>query len=124
VYLIGDGSNRINPIHGADLATVCADAVELGVEEIDVGGPEILTHREIARLAFAVAGKPPRITSIPVWLMRVVGSLTRVFSQHQGELLAFFIEAMTNEAVAPITGSRTLVEHFRAQVPSPETHRA
>ena len=27
VYLIGDGYHKINPIHGADLAKVCVDAV-------------------------------------------------------------------------------------------------
>ena len=28
VWLIGSGANRVNPIHGADLAVVCADAIE------------------------------------------------------------------------------------------------
>ena len=33
VYLIGAGDNRINPIHGADLAEVCVDAVDQEVPE-------------------------------------------------------------------------------------------
>ena len=41
VWLIGDGANRVNPIHGADLAAACADAIEGHETEIDVGGPEV-----------------------------------------------------------------------------------
>ena len=113
VYLIGSGDNRINPIHGADLAEVCVDAAEKDLREIDVGGPEVFTHREIAELALRCARRRERITSVPVWMMRVVVTLTRRFNRHQGELLAFFTEAMTADAVAPGTGSRTLADHFQ-----------
>jgi uncharacterized protein YbjT (DUF2867 family) len=113
VYLVGEGKNRINPIHGADLAGACVDAVDQDVREIDVGGPEVLTHRQIAQLALKAAGKPERITSVPVWLMRAMVSLTRVVNRHQGELLAFFTEAMTTDSVAPAFGSRRLSEHFQ-----------
>jgi uncharacterized protein YbjT (DUF2867 family) len=113
VYLFGDGNNRINPIHGADLAKVCVDAVDQDLPEIDVGGPEVMTHREIARLALKAAGKRERITAVPVWVMRSVVFLTRLFNRHQGELLAFLTEAMTAEAVAPAAGSRSLSNHFQ-----------
>ncbi|MBT8396652.1 MAG: NAD(P)H-binding protein [Gemmatimonadetes bacterium] len=116
VYLIGKGDNRINPIHGADLADVCADTVDQDVLEMDVGGPEILTHREIARLALEAAEKHGRIPSVPVWVMRGAVSITRIFSRHQGELLAFFTEAMTADAVAPAMGSRSLSDHFKGLV--------
>jgi uncharacterized protein YbjT (DUF2867 family) len=112
VYLFGDGNNRINPIHGADLAKVCVDAVDGDGKEIDVGGPEVLTHREIARLALQAVGKRERISSVPIWLMRALVSLTRVFNRHQGELLAFMSEAMTSDGIAPESGSRLLAEHF------------
>jgi uncharacterized protein YbjT (DUF2867 family) len=112
VYLIGRGDNRINPIHGADLAQVCVDAVDREASEIDVGGPEVFTHREIAQLALKSAGRPKRITSIPVGLMRSIVFLTRRFNRHQGELLAFFTEATTADAVAPATGSRSLGDYF------------
>ena len=112
VYLFGSGNNKINPIHGADLAVRCVDALEGENQEIDVGGPEILTYREIARLALETLGKPIKISSIPIWLMRLIVVTTRVFSRHQGELLAFFTTAMTSDVVAPTTGSHTLEAHF------------
>jgi len=112
VYLFGSGKNRVNPIHGADLAACCVDAVEGEKQEIDVGGPEVLTYREIAELAFEVQEKPAKITSIPAWLMRLIVSLTKLFNKHQGELLAFFTTAMTSEVVAPSIGTHTLKDHY------------
>ena len=112
VYLIGRGSNKVNPIHGADLAVSCVDAIEGEKQEIDVGGPELLTYREIAELAFQSLGKPARITVVPVWIMKLAIAVTKLFSKHQGELLAFFTTAMTSDVVAPTTGTRSLRAHF------------
>jgi uncharacterized protein YbjT (DUF2867 family) len=113
VYLFGNGQNRINPIHGADLATTCVDAVDGSDTEVDVGGPEILTHRQIGEIALGALGKPPKISSIPLWVMRLTVSMTKIFNKHQGELLAFLTTAMSSDAVAPMSGTRTLEAHFR-----------
>ena len=112
VWLIGSGTNRVNPIHGADLAVVCADAFESDDTEIAVGGPQVMTWREVAQLAFEVLDQPARVTCIPVWLMWPVVRLVRLFNRHQGELLAFFTAMATTDVVAPPTGTRTLEQHF------------
>jgi uncharacterized protein YbjT (DUF2867 family) len=113
VYLFGPGNNRMNPIHGADLAEICADAVEGKEQEIDIGGPEVLTYREIAELALETQGKPIKISSIPVWMMNLIIGTTKLFNRHQGELLAFLTTAGTSNVVAPITGTRTVREHYQ-----------
>jgi uncharacterized protein YbjT (DUF2867 family) len=118
VYLIGRGGNGVNPIHGADLAVSCVDALEGERQEIDVGGPETLTYREIAELAFRSLGKPVRITSVPVWVMKLVVAGTKIFNKHQGELLAFFTTAMTSEVIAPAVGTQRLADHFESNVPA------
>lgn len=64
VYLFGNGELKVNPIHGADLATVCVDAIEKPDQEIKVGGPETLTHNEIAMAAFDVLRIEPKIVHI------------------------------------------------------------
>jgi len=112
VWLIGKGDNRSNPIHGADLAAACVDAMEDRNREIDVGGPEVLTYREVAETAFRSLGKQPRISSVPLWIMKMMIGISRIFSRHQGELLAFFTTMMTSDVVAPLSGTRTLSEHF------------
>ena len=112
VYLLGPGNNRINPIHGADLAVNCVDAMDGEKQEIDVGGPEVLTYRDIAKLALETQGKPVRITSIPIWLMKSIVTTTKIFNKHKGDLLDFFTTGSTIDFVAPITGTRTLKEYY------------
>jgi uncharacterized protein YbjT (DUF2867 family) len=113
VWLFGSGKTRVNPIHGADLAVACADAVAGAEGEIDVGGPEVLTWEQVAALAFGAVGKRARVTRIPERLMWWVIRLVRLFNRHQGELLAFFTTMATTDVVAPSTGSHTLGDHFR-----------
>jgi uncharacterized protein YbjT (DUF2867 family) len=113
VYLIGQGANHVNPIHGADLAVTCVDALEGDKQEIDVGGPETMTWREIAELAFRSLDKPARIRSVPVGVMSLTILLTRLFSRHSAELLAFFTAMATRDVAGPATGSHTLGEHYK-----------
>jgi len=113
VYLFGDGKSRINPIHGADLAVACADAIDDERRAIDVGGPEALTWREIAALAFEVQGKPVKISTVPLWVMTVVIFVTRIFNRHTAELLSFFTTMGTRDVLGPSTGTHTLAAHYR-----------
>jgi len=113
-WLIGSGENRVNPIHGADLAVACADAMEGDETEIDAGGPQTITWSEAAALAFEVLGQPAKVTRIPEWLMWPVVRLVRLFNRHRGELLAFFTTMATTDVVAPSTGTHTLEAHYRS----------
>ncbi len=112
VYLMGDGKNRLNPIHGEDLAKVCVDALGSDEKNIQVGGPETFTHRELAELAFSVLVKTPKITKVPPWVVSSIGKVIRPFSEHYYTLLSFFVEAMRHDFVAPRTGSRHLREYY------------
>jgi uncharacterized protein YbjT (DUF2867 family) len=113
VWLIGSGDNRVNPIHGADLAVACVDAVEGDASEIDVGGPQTFTWKEVAALAFDVLEKPAKVSCVPEWLMWSVVRMVKSFNRHQGDLLAFFTTMATNDVVAPRQGARTLADHYR-----------
>jgi uncharacterized protein YbjT (DUF2867 family) len=114
VWLIGSGENRVNPIHGSDLAVACIDAMEGDETEIDVGGPQTMTWNEMAKLAFEVQGRPAKVTRIPQWMMWTVVRLVRLFKRHQSELLAFFTTMATTDVVAPSTGTHTLEAHYRS----------
>ncbi len=114
VYLFGDGSNRINPIHGADLAEVCADALESPDQQVDVGGPEVLTYREIAELAFEVLGKPAKISNVPKTVIAgLVGAMRWVSPVKVYGPLQFLSTVMTMDVVGEESGRRKLVDHFR-----------
>ncbi|NNE46555.1 MAG: hypothetical protein HKN37_07835 [Rhodothermales bacterium] len=114
VYLFGDGSNRINPIHGVDLAEVCADALESTESQIDVGGPEVLTYRQIAELAFNVLERPEKTTSISKPLVSaMVGALRWLTPATIYGPVQFMASVMTMNVVGELHGQRQLADYFR-----------
>jgi uncharacterized protein YbjT (DUF2867 family) len=113
VVIIGDGSARTNPVHEADVASECADAVECGGHEVSIGGPETYTRREIAELAFNVAGRRPRITSVPPALMRAALLPLRLFDRRLYDFFDFGVAVSTRDVVAPPAGRTSLRRHFR-----------
>lgn len=112
VPLIGDGSARTNPIHDADLAVVCADAVETDIGDRQVGGPETLTRRGCAELALRALGKKTRTPVLAPGLVRAQGRLIRPLNPRVGDLVAFFEEVFTHDLVVPAYGTRMLEPYF------------
>jgi hypothetical protein len=47
-----------------------------------------------------------------------------LFSKHQGDLLAFFVTAMTSDVVAPTTGTRALGAYFAERIPKTESRES
>lgn len=113
VYLFGNGQFRSNPIHGADLASVCVDVIETEERELEVGGPDTLTQEEIANLAFASLKKTPKITYIPDWLRKTFLRLLQIFTKesYHGPL-EFFLTIMAMDMTAPEYGSRSLKRFY------------
>jgi len=113
IYLFGKGELRVNPIHGEDLAWVCLDAIESSDKEIEIGGPETLTHNEIASIAFDVVGNEPKISHIPEWVRVTILKLVRLLtgSKFYGPV-EFFMTVMAMDMLAPEYGKHTLKEYF------------
>jgi uncharacterized protein YbjT (DUF2867 family) len=110
--LVGDGENLMSPIHGRDLADVCVAAVEGEEREIEAGGPEVMTQRQAAELAFEVVGKPVKITVVPLWLAGGLGKSIRLLSKQFGDLAEFIVVAGEVDGVGPPLGSTTLRSYF------------
>jgi uncharacterized protein YbjT (DUF2867 family) len=108
VFLVGEGNNKMSPIHGADIASVCADAAEGDVLEVEAGGPEIMTQREAAIMAFEVVDKPIKITIIPIWLARVMVKIVSLLSRQFGDLAEFIVTAGEIDGVGPPLGLKSL----------------
>jgi uncharacterized protein YbjT (DUF2867 family) len=112
IFMIGEGEKKINPVHGADLAKVCVDAVEGECREIPVGGPDLFTFRETMEMAFNACGKKPWITSLPFWLAEGGLAVTGIFNRNLADLFSFAIEALKFDHVAPAYGTRHLKDFF------------
>lgn len=115
--VIGSGEARTNPIHEADVAHECVRALTCSESVIDAGGPEVLTRRDIQRLAFQVLGRAPRITRVPAAPFLTGAFVTRVFHRRLGELLEFGTVASTVDIVAPERGRLRLEDYYRDAAP-------
>lgn len=114
VWLFGDGQLQINPIHGADLATAIFDAVDRKEAWLDVGGPDVLTHRDLAKLSFETLGSPDRITILPDFFRRIALRLLPWFAPHHVVGPAqFFLTAFGMHMAGRPVGTRHLAEYFQ-----------
>lgn len=112
IPLFAGGSAKSNPVHEADLAAACLEALEGAESEVEVGGPEILARRQEVELAFAALGREPRIRSLRPWTGRALASALRPFDRRRSATLAFLTAINTIDMVAPRVGERRLGDYF------------
>ncbi|MGR3513025.1 MAG: SDR family oxidoreductase [Paracoccaceae bacterium] len=114
VWLFGDGQLQINPIHGADLASAIFDAVDRKEAWLDVGGPDVLTHCELAKLSFETLGTPNRVTLLPDILRRIaLRLLPRFAPRHVAGPAQFFLTAFGMHMAGQPVGTHHLAEYFQ-----------
>jgi NADH dehydrogenase len=81
VPIIGDGSRqRLQPVFIDDLGWAVAEAVDNRAADnrvFEIGGPEVLTMKEIIRTALAVMGRRRFLLPIPKVLMKALTVLLR-----------------------------------------------
>jgi uncharacterized protein YbjT (DUF2867 family) len=113
VSLFGTAEYRINPIHGQDLAEVCVGLMENPTNEIDVGGPETFTHRQIAQLAFDVLNQRVKISTMPLWIVKIIIRFMRLTMpvKTYGPV-EFLMTALTMDGDAPEYGEHNLRDFF------------
>lgn len=112
-YVFGSGKNKINPIHGKDLADVCVSAAAGDEQEINVGGPDILTHNQILTIAFNSVNKSVKISRIPIWIRNfLLGTLRLFTSVKTYGPMEFFMTVLAIDMVAPTYGNHRLKDFF------------
>lgn len=117
VYLFGNGNFKLNPIDGVDLAKVCVDKIISKENEINVGGPDVLTQNELAGLALQAWKKKNRIIHLPDWIRKFTIWILRTFtsSKTYGPV-EFFMTAMAFDNIAPKYGKHKLEDFFNNKV--------
>jgi uncharacterized protein YbjT (DUF2867 family) len=115
--VVGSGNNKINPIHGADLAEVCVDAVNSHESVIEVGGPDIFTHNEIFKIAFDTYHAKLKVSHFPIWMKSLSLALLRILTPVKvyGPV-EFFMTVLSTNMVAPKYGKIKLEDYFYQQV--------
>jgi uncharacterized protein YbjT (DUF2867 family) len=113
VSVFGSGENKINPIHGADLAEVCVNLIKESHKEINIGGSKIFTFNEIAELVLQVQNKPIKISRLPNWMIKIILPLMRTFtsSKTYGPI-EFMMTVMTMDVVGDSYGTHHLNDFY------------
>ncbi len=71
--LIGGGVTRLQPVYVGDVATAVADAVDgktTAGATYEIGGPEVLTMREIMEIILAITERDRMLVSLPFGLAK------------------------------------------------------
>lgn len=110
--LIGDGSCRTNPIHEADVARACVEALTWNETDRTIGGPEIFSRKETVELAFAVARHRPKMISMSPKLFRLLVKPLKLVNPRMHALMDFGVAVTQVDVLAPPYGKRTLREYF------------
>jgi len=112
-YVFGSGENKINPIHGEDLAEFCVNVVNNNEKEKNVGGPDVLTHNEILKIAFDSLKKRVKVSRIPIWVRNFLLTTVRIFTPVKiyGPM-EFFMTVLATDMVAPAYGKHHLKDFF------------
>lgn len=69
--VVGSGRARANPIDDRDLAEVIANTFTEPPGLVEVGGPEVLTRREMWRAEWAARGQRGWLVPVPAFLARI-----------------------------------------------------
>ena len=131
--VVGDGSHRINPVDGDDVAAFIADCIanpKMAGREHQIGGPDIFTFREIGLLAAEVLGsrRALKIRSIPVWLLSVFAAIAAMVAlgsrkiRRYTAILEWMLYSSTHDAVASPCGARKLYDNFSSKRDALQLH--
>ena len=107
-----DGNLTINPIHGEDMGEICVDAAAPGHQDIDIGGPDIFTYKELFTLAFTSINKQPRIIFIPLWIVQGLHIFIKPLNARIADMLAFAIAVNEIDNASPRYGKLHIKDFF------------
>jgi uncharacterized protein YbjT (DUF2867 family) len=105
-------SVRTQPIAVADiveyLAGICGHPEAIG-ESFDVGGPEVMTYREMIERVGAERGKRPLIVEVPMLSPRLSSYWLHIVTPVKASVARPLIEGLRNETVAKDERIRELI---------------
>lgn len=112
-FIFGNGESLSNPIHESELAKVCTSSIlETTNQDVPVGGPDILSRKELLELAFQALGKEPKITYLPLTLLNIISTLNKPLAPRISELGSFLYTISKNDLIAPSIGTSKLKDYY------------
>jgi uncharacterized protein YbjT (DUF2867 family) len=80
VPVVGDGSQRLQPVFVDDVGEALAQAAARGgpTGTFEIGGPDVMTMDEILRVMMEVRGKRKPLIHFPLWMPKLAGFFLQV----------------------------------------------
>ncbi len=109
----GNPGCKSNPIHEDDIATNALDQLQGESLQLEMGGPDIFTRREIGLLMCRAAGwKQGATMRMPNWFHLFNAHLLGLISPRVLDMLRFYLAISIFDNVAPVAGQRRLVDYY------------
>jgi uncharacterized protein YbjT (DUF2867 family) len=116
---MGKGDKRTNPIYEGDLAEICVASIHQPDAEIEVGGKQVMTRREINETIRNIVAPGKKIPTISLWLVRSMLPMIKPFNRNLFDKLGFFVQVMQDDVLAPEIGERRLEDYIKESVAKP-----
>jgi nucleoside-diphosphate-sugar epimerase len=80
VPVVGDGSQRLQPVFVEDVGRALAQATRTGgpTGTFEIGGPEVMTMDEVLHVMMELRGKRKPLLHFPVWMPKLAGFFLQV----------------------------------------------
>jgi hypothetical protein len=107
----------MNPLNGLDFGDEIAKNInDPKYKNVyrQIGGPDIVTRRQITEMAFDTLGLPRKISIKPIWQFRMLTNAMRPFNYNLYSLFSFMCFAFTTpDMTGEPVGHRHLKEYFQ-----------
>lgn len=109
----GSPDCRSNPIHEDDIAANALAGLDRGNDQLEIGGPEVFTRREIGLQMCQAAGwKHGSTMRIPKWVHLGSAHLLALISPRVLDMLRFYWAISVFDNIAPVAGQRRLSDYY------------
>ena len=99
-----------------DTRVINGDWIAFPDKDVNIGGSEKYTFRQIAELAFKVLNKKAKISSLPVWMIKIILPLMRTFtSSRTYGPVEFVMSIMTMDVIGEPYGKERLEDFFKQE---------
>lgn len=114
VTLLGNKTVHCNVVDTPDFADFIVEHMCDENAAYNVGGKEIWSYEELARMFFAAAGKEPQISHAPVWLFDVLAWVNKQKKNGKEAIIRFSKWTLTEEMVGDtVVGDASFAEYIK-----------
>jgi hypothetical protein len=112
---MGTGDKKTNPIFEGDLAKICVDAIRQTNAEIEAGGENLYTRRQLNNIVLQAVAPGKKLRSVPMGMVKLMLPVMKLANRNLYDKLAFFTAMMEKDTIAPQVGPTRFEDYIAAK---------